>query len=177
MQQQQHATSDTRVATFPKVTANLPKMSHHALPYWAPLPASSQGKNAIELVAVPGWQNEQDNRQVLLKINWQLLLSCPWVYPTCSLPLHSSKPVNEVTGRQAAPLHLSRSNKSSFPDKGFHHNEADNFYFQSLSSGTWRHVAWHTSADVSNELAAHFYKTTRRHSWTTGPSLSKRKNL
>jgi hypothetical protein len=70
IQQQQYATSDTRVATFPKVTANLSKMSHHALPYLAPLPASSEGKNAIELVAVARRQNEQDNRQqVLLKIN------------------------------------------------------------------------------------------------------------
>jgi hypothetical protein len=43
------------------------------------------------------------------------------VYPTCSLPLHSSKPVNEVSGPQARPLNLSRGNKSSSPDEGFHY--------------------------------------------------------
>ena len=66
------------VARLPKATVNLSKCHiMPALPYLAPLAAASQRKNAIELVAVATTaKRARNNRQVLLKINLQLLLSC-----------------------------------------------------------------------------------------------------
>lgn len=138
-----------------------------ALPYLAPLAASSQRKNAIELVAVAALatatKRARNNRQAgssKNKLTIIIILFHGCILPA-PFPFIPTKPVNEVTGRQTAPRNLSRG-RSSSPGAGFYYRPADILCLQcQLWDMTECTVAM---TDVSKEPAAHFWQTTMRQS-------------